>query len=66
VRLISMVQPPILGFVLTIGFVSLIDAAKVDKASEIELLVTVVFDVVVVNTAVAETNEVTALLAGEL
>jgi len=61
-----MVQPPILGFVLTIGFVSLIDAAKVDKASEIELLVTVVFDVVVVNTAVAETNEVTALLAGEL
>jgi len=42
--------------VLTIGFVSLIGAAEVDKSSEIKLLVTVTIDF----------NEVTAILAGEL
>jgi len=45
--------------------VSLIGAAEIDKASEIELLVTVTVDVVVA-VAAAEINKVTALLSGEL
>jgi len=54
-----------IDLVLTIGFVSLIGAAEIDKASEIELLVTVTVDVVVA-VAAAEINKVTALLSGEL
>jgi len=54
-----------IDLVLTIGFVSLIGAADIDKASEIELLVTVTVDVVVA-VAAAEINKVTALLSGEL
>jgi len=54
---------PILALVLTIGFISLIGAAEVDKVYQVELFMTVTVDVVEV-AAVAEISEDTALLAG--